>query len=119
MGQRRKDRELHWRGVLKRQADSGLSVAKFCRQESISGPSFYSWKRKLKERDAAACPKINQTSVKSISATRLVPVRIEPSNQQASVRVLLPQGVAIEAPSQIDPKELTDLLRALREANLC
>jgi transposase-like protein len=119
MGRQRKDRELHWRGVLHRQAESGLSVARFCRQESISAPSFYSWRRKLEERDAAACPVNHQADDETISATQLLPVRIESSNQPASVRILLPQGVAIDAPSRIEPGALTDLLRVLREAFLC
>ena len=119
MGRHRKDRELHWRGVLERQAESGLSVASFCRQESILAPSFYSWRRKLKERDAATRPGNDQSEAAEISTTQLLPVRIETSGPPATVRVLLPQGVAIDAPSRIDPTALTDLLRALREANLC
>jgi transposase-like protein len=105
--------------VLQRQVESGLSVAKFCQQESILAPSFYSWKRKLKERDAATRPGDDQSKAAAISTTQLLPVRIEASDLPAAVRVLLPQGVAIDAPSSIDPTALTDLLRALREANLC
>lgn len=117
MGQQRKDRELHWRGVIGRQAESDLSVADFCRQESISAPSFYSWRRKLKERDAEPCRKIPRADADS--GPQLLPVRIESLEPPGSVRVLLPRGVAIDAPSSIDHSMLADLLRALRESHVC
>ena len=47
MAYRNKSRELHWRGVLKEQSSSGLSVAAFCRQKSISPPNFYAWRVKM------------------------------------------------------------------------
>lgn len=116
MGRRREARELHWRNILQQQAESGLSIAKFCRQESISAPSFYLWRRKLKERETEGCSKKHPVSAKTISGTHLLPVRIESSGPPESVRVLLPQGMAIDAPSRIDPNALADLIRVLREA---
>lgn len=117
MGLRRKDRELHWRGVQQRQAESGLSVASFCRQESISAPSFYTWRRKLKVRDGEAQQENQQAGAKAISVAQLLPVKIESSAPLASVRIFLPQGVAIDAPANMDHNGLVDLLRALREAH--
>ena len=58
---KRRDSAGRWREILRRQADSGLSVAAFCRQAGISQPSFYVWRRRLREagnspevRDAAS-----------------------------------------------------------------
>ena len=36
-----------WQALIVRQAGSGLSVADFCRRESISTASFYRWRRLL------------------------------------------------------------------------
>ena len=36
-----------WRTMLARFADSGLSVAAFCRREAISAASFYQWRARL------------------------------------------------------------------------
>ena len=119
MGRRRKDRELHWRDVLRRQAESGLSVAVFCRQESISAPSFYSWRRKLKQRDAVRRRENEKVGAGTISTAQLLPVRIEPTDPPTSMRVLLPHGVAVDAPTSIGHGALTEVLRALREAHLC
>jgi len=118
MGQRRKDRELFWRGVLQRQAQSGLSVAGFCRQESISAPSFYAWRRKLREPDATAS-QVHDDHAPTVSAGQLLPVRIESSASSLPVRILLPQGVSIETSGGMDGELLADLLRVLREAAGC
>lgn len=37
-----------WRQRLKRQRESGLSVAEFCRRENIPRQGFHVWKRKLR-----------------------------------------------------------------------
>jgi hypothetical protein len=37
-----------WRQRLERQAESGLSIAAFCRREGVSQVSFHTWKRKLR-----------------------------------------------------------------------
>jgi transposase-like protein len=50
-GQRDSKREALWRGVLARQCGSGLSVRAFCRREKVSEPSFYAWRRVLRQRD--------------------------------------------------------------------
>ena len=49
---RRKNGETErlWRDRVERQAVSGLSIRQFCAQERISPPSFYAWRRRLKER---------------------------------------------------------------------
>ena len=41
-----KGREF-WKSALDRQRTSGLSVAAFCREESLSDKTFYLWRRKL------------------------------------------------------------------------
>jgi len=36
-----------WRGVVRQQDGSGLSVGEFCRREDLSPSSFYRWRRRL------------------------------------------------------------------------
>ncbi len=47
-------REAFWRGVLARFDASGLSVRRFCARERVTEPSFYAWRRVLRERDTEA-----------------------------------------------------------------
>ena len=37
-----------WRQRIKRQRESGLSIAEFCRRENISSHGFYVWRRNLR-----------------------------------------------------------------------
>ena len=36
-----------WRAMLAQHADSGLTVAAFCRRKAISAASFYQWRSRL------------------------------------------------------------------------
>ena len=38
-----------WRQRIRRQRESGLSIAEFCRRENVSAHSFYVWRRNLRE----------------------------------------------------------------------
>ena len=40
-------KERQWRGILQRQAASGLSIRQFCNAEDLSEASFYAWRRVL------------------------------------------------------------------------
>lgn len=120
MAQKRKDRELHWRRVLQRQAESDLNVASFCRQESISAASFYAWRQKLKARDAQATEASSRRDDESAKfAAQLLPVRIDSGSASESVRIFLPRGLSIEASSSIDRSALVELASALCEAHGC
>jgi len=37
-----------WRGLLRRQVESGLSVVEFCRRYDVSQASFYQWRKRLR-----------------------------------------------------------------------
>ena len=41
-------RTEQWRERITRQADSGKSVAPFCREQGIASPTFYWWQRHAK-----------------------------------------------------------------------
>ena len=44
------EKALHWREIVNRQAGSGLSIREFCANEGISQPSFYAWRKRLRDR---------------------------------------------------------------------
>lgn len=49
--QRDRGKERLWRRQVRQWQRSGLSIRVFCRQERLSEPSFYGWRRVLAERD--------------------------------------------------------------------
>jgi len=78
---------LEWRRRLRRFRKSRQSVIAFCREEGVSPPSFYLWRRRLTE----ARPE--RPAGKPASGFR--PVRIVPA---AGVSVQLPGGTRLVVP---------------------
>jgi hypothetical protein len=88
-----------WRERLARWRRSKLSIAAFCRQEQVSQPSFFQWRRRLK---AAAAPR-PQTGFVELPA---------PAWPAAGVQVTLPGGAVVSIPAQASPEVITAVLRA-------
>lgn len=88
------DRALVWRERLRRQAGTECSIAEFCRQEGVSAPSFYQWRRRLGKKPAPSGSKSKQSS------------RVSSAFQQvlltggAVVSVELAGGARIELPAE-------------------
>ena len=65
-----------WRGRLKRQAESGLTIAAFCEKECLSESMFYAWKRNLLDAadsapvTTASSPTGETTALDAVSATQ-------------------------------------------------
>lgn len=80
-----------WQERLHRFEKSGLSAAAFCAQQRLSLPSFYAWRRRLRQAtpDPAPAPTAAQT------APRFLPVRVLPAPAASAVELVLPQGVVL------------------------
>jgi len=48
------EKQSYWRGVLRRQRESGVSVREFCVDAGVSDASFYRWKRKMAKKGGRA-----------------------------------------------------------------
>jgi transposase-like protein len=46
--------EAEWRRIVVRQAESGLSVSRFCEREGILEGCFYRWRRRFQETASTA-----------------------------------------------------------------
>ena len=125
MTNRNKSQENHWRGILKQQSSSGLSIAAFCHQKSITQTSYYAWQRKLREQKSpqdkgGRSTKSSQTSRNAAKGTQLLPVRIEGATLSSTLRIHLPQqGVVVDVPHGMDRETLKGVLQALREVASC
>ena len=97
-------KEQFWRRVVRRWHSSGLSVRNFCRQQNLSEPSFYAWRRLLQQREAATA--------------LFVPVRLldetSPSNENVIELVLTGQRTVRVRPG-FDATTLQQLLDLLQE----
>ena len=115
----REAKRLEWLERIERQARSGLTVAKFCEQESIGPASFYQWKRKL-TRDTPDTPQDrdrrpefgngrpalrSQTAARDSTLAPQVPAFVQlPTIPQHSgsglVELTAPNGMLIRVPAQ-------------------
>src|SRR5215468_5028607 len=89
---RRPDHALQdlWRQRLQRFERSGLSAVAFCAKEGVSAPSFYAWRRRLRQPTAEQTTRPDGPAA---DVARFVPVRVLPA--AAPVEVLLPGGLVL------------------------
>ncbi|TWU29040.1 IS66 family insertion sequence element accessory protein TnpA [Novipirellula artificiosorum] len=104
-----------WQERLRRFDRSRMTVLKFCRNEGVSQPSFYRWKKKLCElpSDAKPKPKPSTTGVQFMplrlateSANQVAPKTDEQAGSSlACTTIELPGGVRIrvEVPTDRHP----------------
>src|SRR5512141_2601720 len=77
------EKERYWREVIDGWRRSGGSVRQWCSERHVSEPSFYSWRRVLAERDAAAGQQAGgQNSEQKPAQKGMLPVEIRPRPRQ-------------------------------------
>ena len=97
-------KERQWRGVLERQAASGLSARAFCRREEIAESAFHFWRRTIRARDGEVKP--------ASGAPRFVPAIITSDAAREAFTLELAGGHVLRMPG-ISVEELADLVAAL------
>ena len=112
---RNPENALRWGEILKRQADSGVSVRQFCAAEGVSEPSFYSWRKKLGARSDGGARGQAETSGKdrSDSGRLFVPLRVLDTAQ--TLEIIHPLGYRIQVTGDVNPVALRHVIEALDE----
>jgi hypothetical protein len=98
----------HGRRLIQQGRHSGLSVRAFCDRHQLTPPTFSSWRRLLRLRDA--------------SAACFVPVQVVPDREPGlagGVDVVLAGGRRLRVAPGFDPDTLRQLLALLEEAPPC
>ena len=108
---RSKDRERYWGGVIQDQAASGLTISAFCREQKVPAASFFSWRRKLADRQREDAGQGDEAGAKFVA------IELPPgvAATTASCEVVLPDGCRVIVPAQLDANRLRDILAALQE----
>jgi transposase-like protein len=86
-----------WRKVVRAHAESGLSVAAYCRRARVPQSSFYAWRRKL--RDAGSFAEVYVTA--------------ESVDDAGALEVRLRSGRRIVVRAGFDRRTLLELVTAL------
>lgn len=97
-----------WRDRLARFRKCGLTVKEFCRQEVVSEPSFYQWRKRLVHGQPGAkrARRVGGRPTKTVKSQPFVPVKVASSDAITSsifglglAEVELPNGVRIRVPA--------------------
>ena len=105
-GRRDIAKEQSWRELVERQAASGQSVRACCAQEALDENAFYSWRRTIRQRDAAVKP--SKTSPPFVPA-----VLAGPAPGESWLVIELAGGRSLRVPESIAAPRLSELVSAL------
>jgi hypothetical protein len=101
----RTSRREYWRGVLARQASSGLSVKTFCARERVSYQSYFLWKRKFREDPVQAK---GEMTFAPVTVVAQAPTGV------GGLEIVLPGDRRVIVHAPVDRQALTDVLAVLR-----
>lgn len=101
-------KEQRWRQWIRQWQASGQSVRDFCDCHALSQPTFYAWRRILRQRDADTTPFVAVQVVEDPFASPAPPLE-----------VVLASGRCLRVSTGFDPHTLRQLLAVLEEAPSC
>lgn len=101
-------KEQQWRQWIRQWQHSGLSVRDFCARHALSQPTFYAWRRLLRQRDADATPFV---------AVQVVADPPTPPN--SPLEIVLAGGRCLRVTPGFDADTLRQLLAVLEEVLPC
>lgn len=108
------EKALRWREILKRQAESVVSIRRFCAMERISEPSFYAWRKKLLESmidDRRGA--MGGRQQKSDEGPLFVPVKL--LDTASMLEIIHPLGYRIQVAGEVNPVALRHVIETLDE----
>ena len=82
----------NWRKLLEEQAESGLSVTKFCELHQLSSVTFYNWRQRLKDESQSG-------KLSSQVASRGGPTKSKLANQDGLIELIV-DGKHVSGSSQ-------------------
>jgi len=97
-------RDEYWRERIAAQERSGLSVQQFCKEQGLNNPSFYYWRKRLRQ----------QTPVRfALIETGVAPQ--PPAHSEHCLELVLPAGERLRIGAGVNAAVLRTVLEALRK----
>lgn len=114
-GQGRVERQAFWRSAIRRQEESGLPAARFCRREGLHPVTFYGWRRKLQPERVSPGVGAAAENKPAAATPSLVPVRLLEERASAAVEVVSPSGLVLRVSDDADTENVRRVLQLLQE----
>lgn len=110
-----REKETWWRGIVRRQELSDLSIRDFCAEEGISEPSFYAWRKKLRQRpdDDVETRRSSRREQVSDDAPLFVPLKLV--DAAAMLEIVHPLGYRIQVTGDVNREALRQVIETLDE----
>jgi hypothetical protein len=101
-----------WKRRLDRWQQSGLSASVFAKQEKVSEPRLYTWRKRFA--DASQAPKAPALGGPA-KTPAFVPVKVKPAPAppSGSIELTLKSGVTLRLPADVSATRLAEIVRAL------
>ena len=103
-----------WKRRLDRWQQSGLTAAIFAKQEKVSEPRLYTWRKRFA--DASQAPKVAALAAPAkAAAPAFVPMKVKPAPAppSGSIELTLRSGVTLRLPAEVSAARLAEIVRAL------
>jgi hypothetical protein len=113
-GKRSEEREQAWRQVFAEQAQSGWSVARFCREREISASSFYFWRGELARREAVTKSASSTMGFVEVGVTN-ASSGDDRRERKATLIVIQLGSARVEVPCGFDRETLAQVLAVLQQ----
>jgi hypothetical protein len=130
-GKRDRGKEHFWRHVLRQWRRSGQGVRRYCAEHGLSEPSFYAWRRTIRQRDRRTQPRSQRVRRQTGEPVADTAARRRPSAGLPAfvpvtvvapappLEVVLRDGHAVRVPAGFDAASLRQLLAVLAEVPPC
>lgn len=119
MARRQRDgaKERFWRQAIQQWRRSGLSIRAFCIERDLSEPSFYAWRRLIRDRDQHVKKGASRADVAPDTPPTFVPVQVVAATPApvAVIELVLRAGGVVRVPPGFDAATLRQLLAVLEE----
>ncbi len=95
-------RSEYWRALIGEQGQSGLPVARFCKERGISEQSFYVWRKRLRKEDSVRFALVETG------------LRQQQADATPILEVIFPEGEQLRIGAGVNADVLRAVLEALR-----
>jgi transposase-like protein len=104
------DQQPFWQMAIETWRSSGLSIRSFCKQEGLSEPAFYSWRKRLTNSQKA--------NPEGGPPKPFIQVSL-PQEKAGGFELVFASGHRLRMSSDVDSQVLTGVLAAVKQAKLC